>query len=207
MKFFKMEGMKLILDYPEVLLINEFRNLVDRDKTPNHEDVYKELVFIYFYCDFNSPHIHKQDDKRKADAIREARLPASWRIDALVKNAIDKYNELQNTASVKLLINLKQSLENASSVVAIANQNISFYLKALEKTNLENIFDDIEEMEKYIKKRQVLSDELDRLFNQATKIEKSLETLESVETRVKTEVSDKSTILSGNKPMEGRMDP
>jgi hypothetical protein len=46
----------LELNEPELLLVKEFKTLIDRDKTKYREQATKELTYIYLALDWKSPY-------------------------------------------------------------------------------------------------------------------------------------------------------
>jgi hypothetical protein len=101
----------------EVLMIKEFRAIVRRDRgTPGDTQgrkklgAIKELAFIYFYVDFNSPYSAYRTDKDnllldvRFQKVRDAvGLPSSWFPDELIDAACDRYRELQHTLELDFL--------------------------------------------------------------------------------------------------------
>ena len=63
---------------PEMLLIPEFKDIWDRDKSKDKGIAYKELAFVYFLADYKSVYTayspEEREDKIKQDFIRDT----SW---------------------------------------------------------------------------------------------------------------------------------
>jgi hypothetical protein len=47
---------QLELNEPEILLIKEFKALLDRDKTKHKDKAFRELTYIYLALDWKSPY-------------------------------------------------------------------------------------------------------------------------------------------------------
>jgi len=100
----------------EVLFISEFRTLVRRDRGSEGDTqgrkklaAIKELAFIYFYIDFNSPYSAYRTNKILLDDIRFIKvrnavgLPEDWVPDEIVDKACDRYKEMQYTLELAFL--------------------------------------------------------------------------------------------------------
>lgn len=96
---------------PQVLVIGEFKDLWDRDKSKNKEIANKELAFIYYAIDFRSIYTSYFGDEKIERIKRDIRLPKTWKPDVKVNLAIDKYNELSRTQSMGLLEDAEFAVE------------------------------------------------------------------------------------------------
>jgi hypothetical protein len=96
---------------PQVLAIGEFKDLWDRDKTKNKELANKELAFIYYSIDFRSIYTSYFGEEKIERIKRDIRLPKTWKPDAKINAAIDKYNELSRTQSMGLLEDAEYAVE------------------------------------------------------------------------------------------------
>jgi len=85
---------------PAMLSIKEFRVLWDGDNP------IEELSYVYFYADWQSP--YKNKEKKIKDAVI---TKTDWKVDARIKNAIKKYEELQEeTTSISLLKEVEKNI-------------------------------------------------------------------------------------------------
>ena len=102
MGLFSYKENKVVIE-PDSLAIPVFREIWRRDKDRNKERAIKELSYIYFITDYKSPYNIYPDGKRedmiKSDFIKEDK----WKPDDLIKSAITKYEEFQQTPSLRLL--------------------------------------------------------------------------------------------------------
>lgn len=94
------------LNKPWIMLIPEFKALLDRDKGSKGDyrgdkklQATKELTFIYFFMDFTSPITDWEDSERRKEALYYANLE---QVDAKVEEAVKKYEELQLKAARSL---------------------------------------------------------------------------------------------------------
>ena len=96
---------------PQVLLIKEFEALWKRDKTKNKEVAVKELGYIYYTSDHRSIYSN-YFGKEKIDRIKhDLKFDKTWKEDAPLKSAIDKYISLNKTQTRGLLEDVEASLE------------------------------------------------------------------------------------------------
>ena len=76
--------------------IKEFAKIASRKKGA------KELAYVYHMCDHNSPFAVYDTDVRHAE-VASSVFDINWEPDKYVKAACDKYVELKETHSIKLL--------------------------------------------------------------------------------------------------------
>lgn len=91
---------------PYLMQIKAFKAIWKRDRSVDNVNALEDLAFIYYFCDFRSPYMQYDEERRYhqlfKDVIGEKRH-AKWKLDDEMKEAIDKYNELQETPTLKLL--------------------------------------------------------------------------------------------------------
>ena len=95
---------QLDLNEPELLLVREFKALLDRDKTKNKEQATKELTYIYLAIDWKSPYAQYSEYERHEEALSDAGLTEPEFNDPVFREACRKYRNLQDSnKSIKLL--------------------------------------------------------------------------------------------------------
>lgn len=93
------------------LSITEFNKLYKRDKSKGKERVVKELAYVYFMCNHNSPYtIYENEEKglRIKDSIFGKDY--KWKPDEFVKAACAKYLSLMDTHYIRLLKAARKSV-------------------------------------------------------------------------------------------------
>ena len=86
------------------LTIQDFKILYDRDKSKDKAVAIKELAYIYFYCDHNSPFaVYTADERNEEVVLSVFGDKSKWKADSKVQTACDKYTKLKETSAVKLL--------------------------------------------------------------------------------------------------------
>lgn len=121
MKLFEMRDFTLFVT-EEAWGLLPFKTILKRDKSRTKETAFKEMLFIYYYTDIRSDYVYVTDNETRANEIKkDIGLPADWKIDEVIKEAIRYYDSMSLSPIAKLY---KSSLKAADDV--------STYL---EKTN------------------------------------------------------------------------
>lgn len=101
-RLFDIVGGNVIMN-PTILWIPEFKALWERDKTKHKGTAVKEISYIVFLYSFKSPYLAYSERDRKTKILRDYFGDQEWEPDDVVKAAIKRYNELQETATTRLL--------------------------------------------------------------------------------------------------------
>jgi len=153
---------------PKMLFIPEFKKIWERDTSKKKEKAKKEFAFIYFMADFKSEYnsygLEKEDNIAK-DIMGNNKYKA----DELILEAIEKYEKLQETYSMRYLKSVRQTIDS-----------------------LIKYYEDIS----YSKSDKTFSPE--KVIKASTEIEKIIITLEKWERKVQTEEIE-MTIRGGGK--------
>lgn len=120
MKLFKYENHNVVVD-AEVFTLLEFKKILDRDKTKDKSNTFKELAFIYHYADLKSDFgiIINEDDKTEAIKKRVG-LSEKWTIDPVIKAAIELYEERTVTAQMKIYLDARKGAIDMGEYLADA---------------------------------------------------------------------------------------
>lgn len=95
---------QLELNEPELLLIKEFKALLDRDKTKNKEKAFRELTYIYLALDWKSPYNQYSEYERHEASLDDSGITEVEFNDPVFREACRKYRSLQDSSkSIKLL--------------------------------------------------------------------------------------------------------
>lgn len=95
---------QLDLNEPELLLVKEFKALLDRDKTKHKDKVTKELTYIYLAIDYKSIYSQYSELERHQEALNDSGLTEKEFNDPTFREACRKYRALQDSnKSIKLL--------------------------------------------------------------------------------------------------------
>ena len=86
--------------------LEPFRKILKRDKSRNKDLALKEMLFIYYYCDIKSDYLIISDLKERYNELKhDIDLPDGWKIDSIMQEAIDFYEERSLTVIGKLYKN------------------------------------------------------------------------------------------------------
>lgn len=86
---------------PATLTIKEFSELWSRDKSKTKAQAIKEFSYIYFKMDWNSVYQNMPEEDRHETLKEDLDLGETWEPDHLLVQAIKKYEELQETPTMR----------------------------------------------------------------------------------------------------------
>ena len=153
-RLFDIEKGKLVLN-PTALWIPEFKAIWNRDRKKNKDKAIAELSYIVFMHSFQSPY-QAYSEKERENKVREDFLKdlPEWEPDELVRKAIDKYLELQDSISLRLLRSTRLALETIEEYFKNANaEDISTIVKNAKE--LGNLVQSLDKLEKQVQKEQL----------------------------------------------------
>ena len=164
----------LEINEPEILLVREFKALIDRDWTSTKERVTRELTYIFLAIDWKSPYNQYSEQERHEEALSDSNLTESEFNDPIFREACRKYRALQDSnKSIKLLEAAKRA----------ADQFIDYFDTIVDLNERDNNGKPIFQAEKVMKE-----------MAQLNKVHEELVTLEN---EVKKELTEQSTIRGG----------
>ena len=85
--------------------LEPFRKILKRDKSRNKDLALKEMLFIYYYTDIKSDYLIIDIKVRTEEIIKDLQLPDNWKIDSVMQEAINFYEERSLTVIGKLYKN------------------------------------------------------------------------------------------------------
>ena len=95
---------QLEINEPEILLVKEFKALLDRDKTKHKTKATRELTYIYLAIDYKSIYNQYTELERHEEALSDSGLTEEEFNDPIFREACRKYRNLQDSnKSIKLL--------------------------------------------------------------------------------------------------------
>jgi len=153
-KLFDIDKGKVVLN-PTTLWIPEFKKLWDRDKKKNKDRAIAEISYIVFMYSFQSPY-QAYSEKEREQKVREDFLTKfeKWEPDDAVKDAIVKFNDLQDSVSLRLLRSTKLALETIEEYFKTANpEDISTIVKNAKE--LGNLVQSLDKLERQVQKEQL----------------------------------------------------
>jgi hypothetical protein len=158
MKVFDLIDNKVIIK-PESLLIIPFSEIWKGDKSKHKEKANKDITFIWFFCDFDSPYFNYEENER-AILIKEQVLEDSkYQITEIVQKGIDRYKELNLSPSMRMLDSAYSAIFKMDSYfkgIDFENDDIDKVTRAI--TNMPKMIQAINEAKELCKKEQSVSE-------------------------------------------------
>lgn len=100
-----------IIPKPHTLLVKEFKNIWDRDKSKTKEVAIQELAYIFYIADYKSVYLSTTPEERESVIKEDLLLKDNWKPDELVLSGIRRYEELQITPTLRYLDSQLKALE------------------------------------------------------------------------------------------------
>lgn len=171
---------------PEIQKIDAFSQIIKRDKDKAKRNAHNELAFVYFWADYKSPYLNNSETKRLSVLKKDLRLGDEWKMDIVIKRAIEKYRELNETPTIKTLRTVKETLATTVAVTESMREKIE---ESLDKYKNQDPTENSEDITTII-------NAVTSLIALSEKIPKTITTLESMEEKAKKEAVD-SKIYGG----------
>lgn len=162
MSIFTIRNNKLEI-VPENLIIPEFRTIYDRDTSKDKEAAFAELAYVYHIADYKSVYNNLTDEDKHKQIIKDY-LPNGYNPDSEVKTAIAKYRLLQETPSMRLLLDARGAIDKVRKYfkdvdLAAVDGKGSLINKISDLTNsmgnIGKIIESIDKLEEKVKKEQL----------------------------------------------------
>ncbi len=137
----------------DTLLIPVFKIIWDRDCSKAKEAAIKELSYVYFMADYKSLYLAYHENERERQICTDIMKDDKWKPDDAVKSAIIKYEELQQTPTLRLLKSARHALEEACNYydnVKTNDRNILAVNGSIEK--IGKIAESLDKLEDKIKR-------------------------------------------------------
>lgn len=108
MNLFKLVRNKIEIN-PSTLTVKEFKALWLKDTTKTKENAIKEFSYIYFLMDWHSVYQNMPEEDRHETLKEDLDLGETWEPDHLLKLAMAKYEELQQTPTMKYAKSIRKA--------------------------------------------------------------------------------------------------
>ncbi len=88
--------------HPELLLLKPFKDIISKNKK-NISLSRKEIAFVFFFADVKSDYMYITDEElRIKELVKDLELPAEWKPDEYVLNAVEFYKNRSTTINTTL---------------------------------------------------------------------------------------------------------
>lgn len=125
---------------PEAIGLAFFKILWSRDKSKDKSKAYKDISYVYYFSDFNSPFYIHPPDQREGLIKLYVFNDSTFKVDKEIEQAIVAYEELNKTPSMRML---------EATIIAI--NKMDSYLRKVDYDN-----DDIDKVGKFIERLPML---------------------------------------------------
>lgn len=110
--------MKVVINQPDILLITEFKDLLDNERNITKTDktgekrsrAFRELQYIYLAIDWRSPYKEFTERERHECALKDAEISNEEFEDNIFRTACRKYKKMQETSKIGGLLQSQLSL-------------------------------------------------------------------------------------------------
>lgn len=170
-QLFDMKSGNIVLN-PDSLVLPMFQKIWKTDKTKTKEKATREISYIYFMCDFNSPYMVYPEGKRREIVIKDFMKDEDWEESSDISIAMGRYSEFQETHTMRLM----KAAKGACDKLALYFENVDFSEKGEKGKPLYNAKDVASNLEK---------------------VGRIVESLDKLENKIKREVKSDSRIRGG----------
>lgn len=165
---------RLELNVPELLLVKEFKALIDRDKSNGKVQAFKEFTYIWLAISWRSIYSQYSEQERHIEALSDSGITEEEFNDPIFREACRKYKSLQES---------NKSIKMLRAAMNAADQFIDY-------------FNDIVDLnERDVNGKPIFTAE--KVMKEVGMLNKVHEELVTLENRVKKELAEKSTLRAG----------
>lgn len=151
----------------EALLIPQFLDVYNSDKSKDKDIAYKQLTYIYFSSDYKSIYLSYDQSIREEMLKKDFIGDTKWKPTKEVLAAIDKYKELQRTPTMRFLEDNQSAMESMGEYfrnidweetdqMGKPKYDITKVTNAVKQAG--GIIDNIEKLKEKVAKEQAMND-------------------------------------------------
>ena len=168
MKIFEYKNFELSIHLPEILLIPEFKKVLDSDKSKDKKKAFQIFTYGYLLLDWNSPFREYSDEDRKKESLISSGLKEEELNTDVVIFFIKKYEEILNSnriiRSIKSTWTMLDKLDDYANTVDLTMIIEAGPNKGKLVHSVKEVRDTIKQMAELIQKakelRNVLKEEM-----------------------------------------------
>ncbi len=178
MKIFDYTNYTLTLHMPEILLVREFKQVLDKDKSKEKEKAFSIFQYGFLVKDFKSPYKDYTEDERITEALKDTGLTEATLKEEYVKEFLFKYQQILDSNRILRMI---------SSVYRTLDE-LEIYFKTVNFT---------EKVEHGARKGTLLYDPLD-LLKTIKEVKTLIDTIKHLEQQAREELSKEDVGIRGD---------
>jgi len=134
-------------------------------------------------CDYRSPYTIYPEEERRQRLIKDLHIDETCPITNLVESGMDKYNQLQRTPTITNLKAIKEGLLTSAKVINALREQIENSLDVIDGDDTKDV-------------GSIMKD-VTKLLQVSDQIPKAIDTINSLEEKVKKEQANESKIRGG----------
>jgi len=146
---------------PECREIEAFRVLIERDDSEHCTSAVRELSYVYHMTDPTSPYADMEEDVRHNELVKSLFENKDWEPDAAIEEAMERYEEINMSASMKML---------KSALVSV--HNLREYFEEVDLTKTDERGKPIWKAKDVVKNLSRIGDVIEGLKNLRREVEK-----------------------------------
>ncbi len=146
-----------------------FKKLLERDKSKEKEKAFKDILFVWNFCDIRSNYTYIANEEDRIEEIKkDIGLPKNWKFDKEIKDAINFYNKF-NTINERLY---RDSIKAANAI----SEYLSKTEELLKERNIQgNYVTDISKITTALSKIPKLMSDLKTAYKEVVKEKEDLQ--------------------------------
>lgn len=214
---FRIENDLLVIDKDYVRGIPEFKIFLERDKGGKGDAdgrkklrAWKEFMYLYMRASlFSYPNKGGYSEKEcHTAAVKEAELEDNYKPDAEMKTAIEKYRQIHKDIlpTLTTIATALRALKTADTIAKGIVENIETTIELVNKKKAEKVEGEPNNLLDDIASTSSLIAQLDQVLQIVNKLPKTIETLESLDNRLKKEIAGQN-LSRGGVEVGNRADP
>lgn len=112
MELFEYKNYKLFINNPAVLLVTEFKEVMEDDNSEDKKVAFNIFTFLYLYYNWKSPYRDYSEREKISEALKDSSLTEEDLKKPIVSNACKKYEEIMNSSMTLVVIkDMKKSID------------------------------------------------------------------------------------------------
>jgi len=178
MSLFKIVDGELIILKEEVMLHRALHTVLRRDKDRFKKQAFKELAYIYFVKDPDSPVFKYGMNEQESHkyAIDKTNMPNEWTVDEVMQEALKEYEYLTGSIVKDVIREALITFRNYIKILQLIRKHIDKLLKEADEHELtvEDIGKLMSYTEQLLKVSNAIPEIKDKLYNSLRIVEKNI---------------------------------
>ena len=178
MSLFKIVDGELIILKEEVMLHHALHTVLRRDKDRFKKQAFKELAYIYFVKDPDSPVFKYGMNEQESHkyAIDKTSMPNEWTVDEVMQEALKEYEYLTGSIVKDVIREALITFRNYIKILQLIRKHIDKLLKEADEHELtvEDIGKLMSYTEQLLKISNAIPEIKDKLYNSLRIVEKNI---------------------------------